>query len=167
MTLLLKITESFVIQVVTQIFVYSIWAHMCVFRCVCVSVCVFTPAFEFLTAHLAYANGVYSCRAAGLNEKPLAGDQYYWSAWTTALSRANWSITTGCFRLMENDWCFPQDIITPRARGLSECTGMCVRYKHLHNNVFMCISVYECWAENSTRIPHKCVEYYLLWKLLK
>ncbi len=45
-----------------------------------VCVCVLTPAFAFLAAHLVYANGVYSCRAAGLNEKPLAGDQCYRSA---------------------------------------------------------------------------------------
>lgn len=48
----------------------------CVRVCVCVHECVSGP-FAFRTAHLAYANGVYWCRAAGLNEKPLAGDQYY------------------------------------------------------------------------------------------
>lgn len=58
------------------------------------------------STHLAHANGTYSCRAAGLNEKALAGDQYYWSAWATAVSRANWSITTDGFGLMKHDWCF-------------------------------------------------------------
>ena len=90
---------------------------------------------------MAYANGVYSCRAADLNEKPLAGDQCYWSAWATALSRANWSITTGCFGLMENDWCFPQDIITPPARSLSECTGVCVWDINIY---IMCLCALVC-----------------------
>lgn len=45
--------------------------------CVCVRVFSLYVAFAFHTAHFVYANGVYSCRAAGLNEKPLAGDQYY------------------------------------------------------------------------------------------
>lgn len=41
----------------------------------CVSV--FPQLRSFLTDCLLYANGVHSCRAAGLNEKPLAGDQCY------------------------------------------------------------------------------------------
>lgn len=38
---------------------------------------IFTVAFAFLADHLVYANGIHSCRAAGLNEKPSAGDQWY------------------------------------------------------------------------------------------
>lgn len=41
-------------------------------KCVCSR-----EILAFLAAHLLYANGVCSCRAAGLNEKPLAGDQRY------------------------------------------------------------------------------------------
>lgn len=45
------------------------------------------------------------------NQNPLGGDQRYWSAWAPALSKANWSITTGWLELMKHDWCCPTAII--------------------------------------------------------
>lgn len=63
-------------------------------------------ATECHTAPFIYAN-----RAADLNENPLAGDQWYWSAWAPALSKVNWSITTGWLGLMEHDWYCPTAIM--------------------------------------------------------
>lgn len=115
-------------------------------------ICFSTTGFTFLTVHLVCANGVCSCRAAGLNEKPLAGDQCYWSTWAPALSRANWSITTCWFRLMEHDW-HPVPLHPPHMKSITACVSRC-EVKLFSMHMVICIpkhNKYDCFTEARKR----------------
>lgn len=108
----------------------------------------FAAAFEFHPALSIYANRVYSCRAADLNENPLAGDHCYWSPWASALSKANWSITTGWLGLMEHDCRCPAAIINT--------TKTPMVWVNVHFSVELCCSEFPFWLFKDTLEGKEC-----------